>query len=42
MARTCASINHEGDYPTFETSEEVVKKEVNEQYRVLNEFLDNQ
>ena len=41
MARTCASINHEGDYPTFETSEEVMKKEVNEQYRIVNEFLEN-
>jgi hypothetical protein len=42
MARTCASINHEGDYPTFKTSEEVMKKEVDEQYRILNEFLENQ
>ena len=41
MARTCASINHEGDYPTFETSEEVMKKEVNEQYRIVNEFVEN-
>jgi len=42
MARTCSSINHEGDYPTFETSEEVMKREVDEQYRVVNEFLKNQ
>lgn len=42
MARTCASINHEGDYPTFETSEEIMKREVNEQYRIVNEFLGNQ
>lgn len=42
MARTCASINHEGDYPTFETSEEVMKMEVDEQYRIVDEFLDNQ
>ena len=41
MARTCASINHEGDYPTFETSEEMMKREVNEQYRIVNEFLEN-
>ena len=41
MARTCSSINHEGNYPTFETSEEVMKKEVNEQYRIVNEFLGN-
>lgn len=41
MARTCASINHDGNYPTFETSEEVMKKEVNEQYRIVNEFLEN-
>ena len=42
MARTCASINHEGDYPSFETSEEVIKKEVDDQYRIINEFLENQ
>jgi len=42
MARTCASINHEGDYPSFETSEEVIKKEVDDQYRIVNEFLENQ
>jgi len=42
MARTCDSINHEGDYPTFETSEEVMKKEVNEQYRIVNEFMEKQ
>ena len=42
MARTCASINHEGNYPTFGTSEDVVKKEINEQYRIVNEFLENQ
>ncbi len=42
MARTCASINHEGDFPTFETSEEVTKREINEQYRMVNEFLENQ
>ncbi len=42
MARTCSSINHEGNYPTFETSEEVTKGEMNEQYRIVNEFLENQ
>jgi len=42
MARTCASINHEGNFPTFETSEEVTKAEMNEQYRIVNEFLENQ
>lgn len=41
MARTCSSINHEGDYPTFETSEEVIKKEVNDQYRRVEMFLEN-
>ncbi len=41
MARTCSSINHEGDYPTFETSEEVIKKEVNDQYRIVEKFLEN-
>jgi len=42
MARTCASINHDGDYPTFETSEEVIKREVDEQYRIVSDFLENQ
>ncbi|RKZ67047.1 MAG: hypothetical protein DRQ44_06055 [Gammaproteobacteria bacterium] len=42
MARTCASINHDGNYPTFETSEEVMKKEVDEQYRIINEFMEKQ
>ena len=41
MARTCASINHDGDYPTFEISEEVMKKEVNEQYRIVDDFMEN-
>ena len=41
MARTCASINHEGNYPTFDTSEDVMKKEVNEQRRIVDVFLEN-
>ncbi|RKZ65807.1 MAG: hypothetical protein DRQ44_07575 [Gammaproteobacteria bacterium] len=39
MARTCSSINHDGNYPTFETSEKVMKMEVDGQYRIVNEFL---
>jgi hypothetical protein len=42
MARTCASINHDANYPTFENTEEVLKKEVDDQYRIVNEFLENQ
>ncbi len=39
MARTCASINHDGDYPTFDNTEELTKKEVDDQYRIAGEFM---
>jgi hypothetical protein len=39
MARTCGSINHDGDYPSFTNTEELAKKEVNDQYRIAAEFL---
>ena len=42
MARTCANINHDGDYPTFDNTEEVTKKEVDDQYRIVNDFLENE
>ena len=40
MARTCAAIQHEGEYPKFAGVEEVVKKEVDSQYRILSEYLE--
>jgi len=41
MARTCGSINHNGDYPSFENTEESTKKEINDHYRITSEFLEN-
>ncbi len=41
MARTCGSINHDGDYPSFNNTEQMAKKEVNDQYRIVSEFLGN-
>ena len=42
MARTCANIDHDGDYPTFNNTEKVTKKEVDDQYRIVNEFLEKE
>jgi hypothetical protein len=41
MARTCASIDHEGDYPKFRETEDLVKKEIDAQYEILSKYLDN-
>lgn len=41
MARTCASIDHEGDYPKFTDTEDLVKKEVDAQYEILSEYLES-
>jgi hypothetical protein len=41
MARTCAGIDHEGDYPTFKKTEVLLKEEVDNQYRIVSEFLIN-
>ena len=41
MARTCAAIRHDEDYPKFEGAEGIVKKEVEAQYKILGEFLDS-
>ena len=41
MARTCASINHEGNYPKFTETEDLVRKEVDTQYKILSEFLES-
>jgi len=41
MARTCASINHEENYPKFTDTEDRVKKEVDAQYEILSEYLES-
>jgi len=41
MARTCASINHEGKYPKFTDTEDLVKKEVDAQYEILSKYLES-
>ena len=41
MARTCASIDHEGNYPKFTDTEDLVKKEVDAQYDILSEYLES-
>ena len=41
MARTCASIDNEGNYPKFTDSEDLVKKEIDAQYEILCEYLDS-
>jgi hypothetical protein len=41
MARTCASIDHEGNYPKFTETEDLVKKEIDAQYDILGEYLDS-
>lgn len=41
MARTCASIDHEGNYPKFTGTEDLVKKEVDAQYEILNKYLES-
>ena len=41
MARMCSSIQHEDEYPKFLDAEESLKKEMEAQYQILNEFLEN-
>ena len=41
MARTCASIDHEGTYPRFTNTEDLVKKEVDAQYEILSKYLES-
>jgi len=40
MARTCSSIQHEEEYPSFMDAEESLKTEMDAQYKILNEFLE--
>jgi hypothetical protein len=39
MARTCASIMHDEDQPDLGETEKALQKEINEQYTIVNEFL---
>ena len=41
MARICSSIQHEEEYPKFLEAEDLSKKEIDAQYRILTEFLAN-
>jgi hypothetical protein len=41
MARTCASIDHEDNYPKFSDTEDRVKKEIDTQYEILGKYLDS-
>ncbi len=41
MARTCASIDHQGNYPKFKDTEDLVKKEIDAQYEILSKYLDS-
>lgn len=41
MARICSSIQHEEEYPKFLDAEDALKKEIDAQYRILSEFLEN-
>jgi hypothetical protein len=41
MARTCASVDHEGNYPKFTETEDLVKKEIDAQYEILSKYLDS-
>jgi len=41
MARLCSSIQHEEEYPKFLDAEESSKKEMDAQYQILSEFLEN-
>jgi hypothetical protein len=39
MARTCAGIKHDQDLPQLSESEQMLTKEIQDQYRLLDEFL---
>lgn len=41
MARICSSIPHEEELPTFTHAEEALKKEMDGQFQILNDFLEN-
>lgn len=39
MARTCAGIKHDEEAPQLSRSEEMLTKEIQDQYRLLSDFL---
>jgi len=39
MARTCAGIKHDEEFPNLAQSQEMLAKEIQDQYRLLSEFL---
>ena len=39
MARTCAGIKHDEEVPQLASSQEMLAKEIQDQYRLLSEFL---
>ena len=41
MARTCAAIPHEDEYPKLADAEESLKKEIDAQYRILTKYLED-
>ncbi len=40
MARMCACIQHEEEYPKFSNAEVSMKKEIDTQHQILSEFLE--
>ena len=40
MARTCAGIKHDQDRPHLSEAEQLLTKEIQDQYRLLDEFLE--
>ena len=41
MARICSSIPHEQEQPSFSKAEEALKKELDAQFRIVNEYLES-
>ena len=42
MARTCAGIKHDEEAPQLSQSQKMLAKEIQDQYRLLSEFLKNE
>jgi hypothetical protein len=40
MARTCSNMDHEAESPDFSKAEEATKKSIDEQYAILQDFLE--
>jgi hypothetical protein len=39
MARTCAAIKHDEEAPQLSRAQEMLAREIQDQYRLLSEFL---